>query len=140
MATPTYTDLVMKNPDGLSVAVAMAHWGRANMSGAFVQDPNYIFQYYENEQQKKALYMWNDESDSQKTLIPPVTLTQEESRRYATLNSQVDTYVKEQRARFFTMEGDISAEWDSYVKTLKELGVEEMVAIYQAALDRYNAR
>lgn len=137
---PVYTDLIMKNPEGLSVAVAMAHWGRANMSGAFVQDPNYIFQYYETEQQKQALYMWNDESDSQKTLIPPITLTQEESKRYATLNSQVETYVKEQRARFYTMEGNIAAEWDTYVKTLKDLGVEEMIAIYQAALDRYNAR
>lgn len=137
---PIYTDEVMKNPDGLSLAVAMAHWGRGNMSGAFVQDPGYIFQYYATKQQKDALYMWNDESDSQKTLIPPVTLTPEESKRYTMLNSQVDTYVKEQRARFFTLEGDIAAEWDSYVSTLKELGIEEMISIYQAALDRFNAR
>jgi len=137
---PVYTDIIMKNPEGLTVAVAMAHWGRANMSGAFVQDPRYIFQYYETEQQKQALHIWNDYNDSQKTLIPPITLTQEESRRFAALNSQVDTYVKEQRARFYTMEGDIAAEWDNYVKTLKELGVEEMITIYQAALDRYNAR
>ncbi|AGC69656.1 extracellular solute-binding protein family 1 [Thermoclostridium stercorarium subsp. stercorarium DSM 8532] len=137
---PVYTDLIMKNPEGLTVAVAMAHWGRANMSGAFVQDPRYIFQYYETEQQKEALHIWNDTNDSQKTLIPPVTLTQEESKRFAALNSQVDTYVKEQRARFFTMEGNIEAEWDNYVKTLKDMGVDEMIAIYQAALDRYNAR
>lgn len=135
-----YTDEVMKNPNGLSIAVAMAHWGRGNMSGAFVQDPNYIFQYYEAPQQKAALLMWNDESDSQKTLIPPITLSPEESKKFAALNSQVDTYVKEQRARYFTMEGDISAEWASYVKTLKDLGVEEMISIYQTALDRYNAR
>ena len=84
--------------------------------------------------------MWNDESDSQKTLIPPITLSQDESKRFATLNSEVDTFVKEQRARFFTMEGDISAEWDSYIKTLKGLGIEEMISIYQKALERYNAR
>lgn len=137
---PIYTDLVMKNPDGLSIAVAMAHWGRGNMSGAFVQDPNYIIQYYAEPQQKEALRMWNDESDSQKTLIPPITLSPEESKRFAALNGEVDTYMKEQRARFFTMEGNITAEWDNYIKTLKEMGVEEMIAIYQTALDRYNAR
>lgn len=137
---PTYTDTIMKNPDGLSVAVAMAHWGRGNMSGAFVQDPNYITQYYESPQQKEALRLWNDESDSQKTLIPPVTLTEEESKRYSVLNSQVNTFVVEQRARFFTGEGDITAEWDSYLQNLKDMGVEEMISIYQAALDRYNAR
>lgn len=137
---PTYTDEVMKNANGLSVAVAMAHWGRGNMSGAFVQDPNYILQYYAVPQQKEALKMWNDESDSQKTLIPPVTLSEEESKRFATLNGEVDTYMKEQRARFFTLEGDISAEWDTYVQTLKDMGIEEMIQIYQTALERYNAR
>lgn len=137
---PTYTDEVMKNPNGLSVAVAMAHWGRGNMSGAFVQDPNYIIQYYETEQQKEALSIWNDESDSQKTLIPPITLTEEESKRFTVLNGQVDTYIKEQRAKFITGEGDVQAEWDTYVETLKSLGIEEMISIYQAALERYNAR
>lgn len=137
---PTYTDEVMKNPNGLSVAVAMAHWGRGNMSGAFVQDPNYIIQYYETEQQKEALSIWNDESDSQKTLIPPITLTEEESKRFTVLNGQVDTYIKEQRAKFITGEGDVQAEWDSYIETLKSLGIEEMISIYQAALERYNAR
>ena len=137
---PTYTDEVMKNPNGLSVAVAMAHWGRGNMSGAFVQDPNYIIQYYETEQQKEALSIWNDESDSQKTLIPPITLTEEESKRYTVLNGQVDTYIKEQRAKFITGEGDVQTEWDSYIETLKSLGIEEMISIYQAALERYNAR
>lgn len=137
---PTYTDEVMKNPNGLTIAVAMAHWGRGNMSGAFVQDINYILQYYETEQQKNALKLWNDETDSQKTLIPPITLTEEESNRYAQLNAVLDVYIKEQRARWFTLEGDINAEWDEYVKTLKDMGIDEMVSIYQAALDRFNAR
>ena len=137
---PTYTDEVMKNPNGLTVAVAMAHWGRGNMSGAFVQDPNYILQYYESQQQKEALSIWNDTNESQKTLIPPITLTEEESNRYAILNAQVDTYVKEKRASFFTGESNISTEWDDYVKNLKAIGIEEMISIYQAALDRYNAR
>ncbi len=137
---PTYTDEVMANPNGLSVAVAMAHWGRGNMSGAFVQDPNYIIQYYATQQQKDALAMWNDESDSQKTLIPPITLTEEESKRFTVLNGQVDTYISEQRTKFITGEADIEAEWDTYVQTLKDLGIEEMITLYQTALDRYNAR
>lgn len=137
---PTYTDEVMKNPNGLTIAVAMAHWGRGNMSGAFVQDENYIIQYYETEQQKNALKMWNDETDSQSTLIPPITLSEDESKKFTQLNAAVDTYVKEQRARFFTLEGDVSAEWDNYISTLKTMGIDEMISIYQSALDRFNAR
>lgn len=137
---PTYTDEVMKNPDGLAVATAMAHWGRGNMSGAFVQDPNYIIQYYQTEQQKEALSIWNDESDSQKTLIPPITLTEDESKRYTVLNGQVDTFIKENRSKFITGEADVEAEWDNYISTLQSLGMDEMISIYQTALDRYNAR
>jgi putative aldouronate transport system substrate-binding protein len=137
---PTYTDEVMNNPDGLSIAVAMAKWGRGNMSGAFVQDPNYILQYYSTPQQKEALARWNDESDSQKTLMPPITLTEEESKRITILNGEIDTYVVEQRARFFTLEGDVTTEWDTYVQNLKNMGIEEMIQIYQTALDRYNTR
>ncbi|MBP3543037.1 MAG: ABC transporter substrate-binding protein [Lachnospiraceae bacterium] len=137
---PIYTDEVMKNPNGLTVAVAMAHWGRGNMSGAFVQDPGYITQYYETDQQKRALAMWNDESDSQPSLIPPITMTEEESKEYSVLNGQVDTYITEMRAKFITGEADVEAEWDTYVQTLKDLGIERMIELQQAALDRYNAR
>lgn len=137
---PVYSDIVMKNPDGLTVAVSMANWSRANMSGAFIQDPAYIFQYYEKDAQKDALLLWNDNNDSQKTLIPPITMTEEESKRYAQLRGQVDTFVREKRAKFFTMEADIESEWESYVSDLKKLGVEEMIKLTQAALERYNAR
>ena len=84
--------------------------------------------------------LWNDESDSQKTLIPPITLTEEESKRYSVLNGQVDTYISEQRTKFITGEADVQAEWDTYIQTLKSLGMDEMISIYQAALERYNAR
>ncbi len=137
---PTYTDEIMKNPNGLTVAVAMAHWGRGNMNGPFVQDPNYIVQYYQTEQQKEALSIWNDETDNQGTLIPPITLTEEESKRYTNLNSQIDTYITEQRTKFITGEADVEAEWDNYISTLKSLGIDEMISIYQGAVDRYNAR
>ena len=135
---PVYTDAVMKHESG--AAVGMAHWGRGNMSGAFCQDPNYIIQYYETEQQKRALAMWNDESDSQPSLIPPITMTEEESKEYSVLNGQVDTYITEMRAKFITGEADVEAEWDTYVQTLKDLGIERMIELQQSAVDRYFAR
>lgn len=134
-----YTDLIMNNPDGLSVAVAMAHYGRGNMSGAFVQDPNYIFGYYAQQQQKDALYMWNDGTDSQSTLIPPVTMTADEANEYAELNSKISTAVGEYRVKWYNMESDVSADWDAYVAQIGP-DVERMIEIYQAAVDRYQAR
>lgn len=136
----TYTDEVMNNPDGLAVAAAMAKYGRGNMSGAFVQDPSYIFGYYATQQQKDALYMWNDGTDSQSTLIPPITMTKDESDEYGKLNGDVNTAVKEFQGKWFTMEGDIDAQWDAYIEQLTNQGATRMVEIQQAAVDRFNAR
>lgn len=137
---PTYTDEVMKNQNGWSVSTAMTYYGLANGCGPFIQDADYIFQYYETEEQKTALRTWNDGNESQKTLIPPITLTEDESKRYSVLSAQVNTFVSEYTAKFFTQELDINAEWDKYVQQLNEMGMAEMTEIYQAALDRYNAR
>lgn len=136
----SYTDEVMKNPDGLAVAAAMAKYGRGNMSGAFVQDPDYIFNYYESQQQKDALHIWNDGTDAQSTIIPPITMTKEEADEYAKLMGDVDITTKEMRARWFNMDGDIDAEWDAYIEQLKGQGIDRMLEIQQAAVDRFNAR
>lgn len=137
--TTTYTDEVMNNPDGLSVAVAMAKYGRGNMSGAFVQDPNYIFGYYAQQQQKDALYMWNDDTDSQSTLIPPITMTADEANEYSKLKTDIDTAVGEYRVKWFS-NGGVEEEWDAYIEKLEGMGLDRMIEIQQAAVDRYNAR
>ncbi len=137
---PTYTDTIMKNTNGWSVSTAMGYYGLANGCGPFVQDANYIFQYYETEEQKQALRVWNDNNESQKTLVPPITLKENESKRYSLLSTQVSTYIGEHTAKFYTKELDINAAWDNYVKQLEDMGVREMIEIYQSALDRYNQR
>ena len=43
-------------------------------------------------------------------------------------------------AAFITGQKDIEAEWDTYLKTLDDMGLQEVIDVYQAALDRYNAR
>ena len=52
----------------------------------------------------------------------------------------MDRLITEQRTKFITGEADVEAEWDNYIATLKSLGMEEMISIQQAAVDRYNAR
>ena len=138
--TITYSDWIMNNPDGLSIAVAMANKGRANMSGAFVQDPNYIIAYWNTEAQQSALHMWNDETDVQMTIMPPVTLTADESTEYARLMADINTATNEYRSAVFTGEKNLEGDWDAYVEQIKGMGIEQAIALQQAALDRYNAR
>ncbi len=123
-----------------SLATSMANSGRANMSGAFAQDPNYIFEYYQNDIQKQALYNWNDHQDSQKTLIPPITMTAEESTEYAHIISDINTQVKSSYGSWFALESKVADDWDSYLAKLNSMNLDGAIAYYQAALDRYNAR
>lgn len=138
--TITYSDWIMNNPDGLAIAVAMANKGRANMSGAFVQDPNYIIAYWATEQQQRALHMWNDETDVQMTILPAVTLTEDETSEYKRIMADITTAANEYRSAVFTGEKDLDATWDAFVDQLKGMGIEDAIAIEQAALERYNAR
>lgn len=131
-----YSDTIM-NAD--NIAVEMAHYGRANMSGAFVQDPSYILGYYATEQQKAAVSMWA-QNDVAGTILPPVTMTPDEASEFASLSGNVDTAVAEFQGKILNGSADLDAEWDSFIQTITDMGVERMIEIEQTALDRYNAR
>ncbi len=123
-----------------SLATSMANVGRANMSGPFAQDPNYIFEYYATDGQKAALHTWNDYQESQSTLIPPITLTAEESSKYASLINDINTYVESSYGAWFALQSKVEDDWDNYISTLQGMGIQDAIDIYQAALNRYNAR
>ncbi len=66
-------------------------------------------------------------------------LTVEESDIYSSLAGDISTYGLETISKFVT--GDMPfSEWDNYVAQLEELGLSEMVALKQAAYDRFLAR
>lgn len=67
---------------------------------------------------------------------PVFTYTDEEISRLTALQADIETYVNEMQDKFVT--GAISfSEWDTYVQTVKDMGLEEYMEIQQAALDRF---
>ncbi len=137
---PVYTDLIMKNPDGLTVSQAMGKYMRVNYSGPFVQDKEYIMQYYGREQQQTALNNWmSDYEANQPGILPPLTFTTEESSEANTLLNDVNKYKSTEVTSFIAGKRDMST-YDDYVAQLKKLGADRIVEIYQAAYDRYVAR
>ena len=131
-----YSDTIMNAKD---IAVEMAHYGRANMSGTFVQDPRYILGYYATDQQKAAVTLWA-ENDVVGTFLPSVTMTPEESARYTELNTDVKKTIDNYRGQALTGKVNFDSDWDEYIGMLKKAGIEEMIQLQQQALDRYNAR
>jgi len=134
---PRYTELIMANPDGLPVVQAMAQHFRSNFSGPFIQDKRYLEQYLALPEQQEAYKIWQQPSNEK--LMPPVTPTQEESRKFAQIMTEVGTRYDEVFARILTGAQPVET-WDTFVGELQQLGIEEALQIQQAALDRYNKR
>ena len=44
------------------------------------------------------------------------------------------------QAAVLTGEKDIEKEWDTYLAMLDEMGLQDVIDVYQEALDRYNER
>lgn len=135
---PVYTDLILNNPDKLSVSQAMPLYMRSSIEAPIVQDKRYIEQYYALQQQKDAIKIWGD-TDYNDYVLPRVSYTEEESAELASLTTEVSTFVAENQLKFILGEEDL-ANFDQFQEQIKTLGVERMLEIVQAAVDRYNAR
>lgn len=61
---------------------------------------------------------------------------EEESLRAGILNADITSYVTQMKAKFVTGEESFN-NWDSYINELNKMGIEELLGIYQNALDRF---
>ena len=136
---PTYTDLVMNNPDGKSVGDAMTDYIFGNWSGPFAQDEAYIEQYNQYPQQKAALTLWGDDLNTESSL-PPLTFTTEESNRVTSIMNNVKTCADENLFKFIMGIKSIDKDYDGFIAELKAFGIDEAIEIYNNALKRYNER
>ncbi len=137
---PKYTDLILNNPNGLTVSTALGMYTRANTGGMCIQDSRYLLQYYGTEQQRNAVKLWSvNDSDGDVSLMPPVSLTPEESEEFARLFSDIKPFYKEMEAKFIMGEKPFS-EYDEYVDKMNEMGLQTCTDIYQRAYDRYMQR
>ncbi len=133
---PVFTEAITRNPT-LSIDQAIGLWSRGVSSPPLVFDAalfrNRIFLPDQHAAQAEWARGVIDRT------MPPVTPTPDEGRRFGSLMSQINTYVDEMAAKFITGKEPL-ANWDKYLATLKQLNVDEAVALRQKALERYNAR
>jgi putative aldouronate transport system substrate-binding protein len=135
---PTYTDLLMKNPDKLAPAQMLSQYTRATYSGPFVQDKGYILQYLALQSQKDAISIWA-KTDMAKYQLPPITPTPEESSEFAKIMTDVNTLVDEMTLKII-LGAEPLDQYEKYVEKLKSVKLDRAIEIQKAALDRYNKR
>lgn len=136
---PTYTDIILNNPDGLPIGEAMSKYIQANYQGPCVQSMGYQEQYFQMQQAKDAVKNWAD-AGSRQHKLPAVTPTQEEAAEYASIINDINTYRAEMTSKFILGTADVDTEFDKYIDTLNQFGLERATEIMQGAYERYMNR
>lgn len=136
---PQYTDLVMKNPDGISQNDAMSLY----TIGSFHSRQYDWARSYQGRSEycTNAGKIWdaNLDMNSGYASMLGVTLSETESAEYTPLINDINTYVTEAVVTFINGTKPLS-EFDGYREQLKAMGIERCIEIYQAAYERYMAR
>lgn len=117
-----------------SAVIPVAFGGR---SGYIYQDAQLAMMAKTNPAQVEAVTVWGQASAE--LLLPTLTPSAEESAIYADIMSQVDTYLDEMVGKYIMGLIDAS-EYDAIVENCRKMGIEQVVAIENAAYQRYLAR
>ncbi len=134
---PTYTAAVTDREQngGVSIGEGISKYARASYYGPFIQDFNYIIQYYQFQAQKDALEVWSD-TDAYKHVMPTMIMTKEETDEYPKIMNDIIVAQRELAIKYINGQLDAN-DMDAFYANLKELGIEKAIKIQQAAYDRY---
>ncbi|MBP1991971.1 extracellular solute-binding protein [Paenibacillus eucommiae] len=133
---PTFTDLIMKNPKGLTVGEALSEYSVMGSFGPFEFDADGYSQYNTLVEQKEAQAQWTKADFSK--LMPTIYMTAEEQARYSVIMTDLETYRVEMTNKFIIGAESLD-KFDEYIATLKRMNIEEAIQIQQAAYDRSQA-
>ena len=91
-----------------------------------------------DEAQLATMAIWEDNNTDFAYNMPNsgLNLTQAESDESNSISSDIETYTQENIAKFITG-GKSLDEFDDFVATLKDLNIDRLIEIEQAAYDRY---
>ena len=140
---PQYTDLILHNPDGYSTD-GMKMLYCVNYCTLFDPDAE---KGTLSDTVEGVVEVWTADQKINEAAqdvyaivnLDYLTMTTEESESFATLDSDINTYVSEYTLKFIT--GDVPlSEYDAYCETIASMGVDEVVGIVQDAYARYTSR
>lgn len=135
---PKYTDKILNDPDGATIDNMIARFNMAGSSGPFIHDRRAVDQTRPFPQQREAVENWSFTNMS-KHQIPPITHTAEEADRLSNILSEVNTFILTDMYAYIIGTKSFD-EYDSFVKQIKKFGIDEVLDIKNAALERYNNR
>jgi len=67
-----------------------------------------------------------------------VKLTEKETERISESLAVLKSYIDESKGAFLTGVWDVDTYWDTYMEELENIGINEILEVYQTAFDRFN--
>lgn len=128
---PTYTELITKNPNGLSMQEALSRYAVPG-SYAFEQSI-YYFDQFMTGSQKDAIDVWK-KGDTSRTLAT-LKYSDSELEVANNLKNEIDTYVGEMQSKYIVGKESIES-FDSFVEKVKSMGIDKVIEVMQTAYDR----
>ena len=130
-----YTDVVTNN-DTYEATTALSMYANPTFVG--VQSADAQFELY-NEAQQAFINTWCN-ADSSLAIEPFIAFTTEESDIDTQKATDLSTIQTSWRDKFITGDASIENDWETYLNDLAAYGVNDLLAIRQAASDRYQAK
>jgi len=133
---PTYTDLIVNNPDGRTYAEAVYLYATGNRTRLpFLQDYSRCFADF-NDVQWEMAELYKSECNKERDYPLGAMMNNEQKASYNTVAADIATYISENVLQFIYGQKDLS-EWDSFIDTVKGMGIETAIEAKQAAYDDY---
>lgn len=137
---PIFTDYILNNPDGLSPKQAVGTFTIAQGTMPSVlcfSETSQLDDAAVLEAKENCIIPFLEESN--KYVIPgTLSFSSEKDAERRAAMSDIETYVDEMVMKFITGREPIE-NWDTYVAKVKEMGIENVIGIYQEALDAWNS-
>lgn len=137
---PVYTEDMTNNPDGLPMIQALSWYCRVYSAAPFVCDESAMEQYAAGRpQQKEAFENWSISHAADYCIPPAAVIEEADLSEFASLYSDIDTYVKEMSLKFIRGIEPLD-HYDEYLETLKSMGSDRLKELYQTAWDNYSSK
>ena len=128
-----YSDLIMNNPDGLSPQDALRSFGIQSML-TLLQDARYERAFVSDEVNRiRDIY---EQEGHIGDAFPTLAFTDDELDIINEKYTEIETYMNETIDKFI-MGTESLDKFDDYVAQVESMGLADVLAVYQAAYDRY---
>lgn len=132
-----FTDLVLNNPDGIPLFFAVNVY--TGLDTPYIGLPDRATAQMSTQAELDAVEYWSSLPANNDGVVRG-TLTLAETEQITNF-ADINTYVQQEILKFIMGETELTDEsWNKYVDTVKSMGIDDVVAVYQNAQDRYDAK